>query len=215
MQKITLPVETRTATRKGPARRLRAQGKAPAIFYGPKTEPIKIAVDAMEFGKLTSQAGTNPIFDLQIKDNDGTTTRLAAIKERQIDPIDGTIIHMDFVEIFMDVAIEVNIPLRYEGKAIGIERGGLFQASMRDLFVSCLPANLPDAIVVDISSLDWGDSIHVKDLPLLEGIKPLRAEGATVCSIVAPKRVEEEAEEAAEEEVAEEGGEKTAAEESE
>ena len=143
MNKVTLSVDQRTETGKGPARRLRAVGKAPAIFYGKKTEPIKIAIDVHDFKKAIEQAGSNPLFDLKIRGNEGTTTRRALLKERQIRPVDGSLVHLDFLEVFMDESIEVTVPIEFEGKPVGIDKGGVFQPSTRELRISCLPDNIP------------------------------------------------------------------------
>jgi large subunit ribosomal protein L25 len=202
MDNVALPASTRNETGKGPARRLRASGKVPAIFYGKKSDPIKFAVDAHELGKLLEQAGSNPLFDLQISGDGKVLRRTAMLKERQVNPVDGAILHLDFLEVFMDEAVEVAVPLEFVGKCVGVERGGIFQSGARDLRVSCLPQNLPNLIEVDISLLDVGHAIHAKDLPIPAGVTLLTEPDQTIATVISPKRGElaevEEGEAAAE-----------------
>jgi large subunit ribosomal protein L25 len=193
MNKVTLTVDKRTEIGKGPARRLRAAGKAPAIFYGKKSEPIKIAIDVHDFRKAVELAGSNPLFDLNIREDSGTTTRRALLKERQVRALDGSLVHLDFLEVFMDESIEVTVQIEFEGKPVGIDKGGIFQASSRELRVSCLPDNIPNVITVDVSGLDVGNSIHVGEITLPEGVSALQDKGVAVATVAAPKKAEEEA----------------------
>lgn len=190
MDKVTLPANIRHETGKGPARRLRAAGKVPAIFYGKKSDPVKLAVDAYELGKLLEQAGSNPLFDLQISDDGKELRRTAMLQERQVNPLDGAAVHLDFLEVFMDEAVEVTIPLEFTGKSIGVERGGMFQSGARDVRVSCLPQNLPNIIEVDISDLDVGHAIHAKDLPIPSGVTLITESDQTIATVILPKRGE-------------------------
>lgn len=196
MESIKLSVERRFETGKGPARRCRAAGKAPAIFYGKKTEPISLTVDVHEFRKLLDQAGTNPLFDLLIQDGDGTTTRRAMLKARQVRPVDGSLVHLDFQEVFMDERIEVTVQVEFEGKPIGIDKGGILQIAVRELRVSCLPGDVPGVITVDVSGLDVGHALHVGEITLPDGVLPLQDKGVALATVAGLKK--EEAEEAAE-----------------
>jgi large subunit ribosomal protein L25 len=190
MNRIALNVELRDQTGKGPARRLRAAGKIPAIFYGKKTEPIKIAIDLHSFKKVYDQAGSNPVFELQGMSGSGRPTRVAVLKERQINPVDSSFVHMDFLEVFMDEAIQVSVPLEFTGKCVGVELGGMFQAAARDVLVSCLPDRIPDVIRVDITELRVGHSIHVGELALPEGVSALQDPKLAIATVLAPKKGE-------------------------
>lgn len=204
MNRIVLSAEKRSQTGKGPARRLRAAGKAPAVFYGKKTEPMKLAIDIHEFKKAIDLAGSNPIFDLQVKENGSTVSKSAILKERQIVPLDGSLVHLDFLQVFMDEAIEVTVQVEFVGKPIGVEKGGVFQAVAKELRVSCLPNDIPQIITVDVSTADVGHSIHVGDIPLPPGVTAVQEEGIALATVLAPKAAEEEAgEEAADEAAAE------------
>ena len=215
MNKIALSVEKRSQTGKGPARRLRAVGKAPAVFYGRKIEPMKLTVDAHEFQLVMDKGGRNTLFDLQIKEDGGTSSRIALLKERQFNPMDGTLIHLDFLEVFMDKPIQVNVPLEFHGKCIGVEKGGVFQIAAREILISCFPKDIPNSMSVDITNVDIGHSLHISEIELPEGATPLHEETFVIATCVTPKRVEEVLEEEEEEAVegeAAEGSEKEAAE---
>lgn len=211
MNKIKLTVEKRSQTGKGPARRLRATGKAPAVFYGRNREPVKLSVDIHEFQQVMDKGGRNTLFDLQVKDDGGTSSRLARLKERQAKPLDGSLIHLDFQEIFMDEQMEVTVPLEFHGKSVGVEMGGVFQIAARELLVSCLPGDIPESLSVDISNMEIGHSLHVSEITIPEGLTPLHEESHVVATVVTPKRVAEvlaEEEEAEEEAAATEATEK-------
>ncbi len=208
MNKIALLVEKRSQTGKGPARRLRALGKAPAVFYGKNIEPIKLSVDIHEFGKVMDKGGRNTLFDLQVRENGGTVNHVAVLKERQVRPLDGSLIHVDFLEVFMDEAIQVNVPLEFHGKSVGVDKGGIFLAAAREIQISCLPNDIPSSIEVDISDLDVGQSVHINQITLPKGVTPLHEDDFVIASVASPKReevaeVEAEAEEAAAAEAAE------------
>jgi large subunit ribosomal protein L25 len=191
MKRISLSVDQRDLTGKGPARRLRGVGKVPAVLYGKKHEPIKLAVVIHDFRKLLEEAGSNALFDLQIADGTGGTfTRTALLKERQARPTDGALIHLDFLQILMDEPIEVAIPVHFVGKAVGVDKGGMFQSAVRELRVSCLPDDIPSSITIDVSALDLGHSIHVGEISFPKGVTPAQDLGLGVASVLSPKKEE-------------------------
>jgi large subunit ribosomal protein L25 len=191
VNKVTLNAEQRFGTGKGPARRLRAQGKAPAVFYGKKIEPMSLSIHIHDFRKAVEKAGSNPLFDLRIASEGGNElTMLALLKEHQIRPVDGSIVHLDFLQIFMDEPIEVEVPLEFQGKPVGVEKGGLFQTAAKEIKVSCLPADIPDQIVVDVSNLERGHSIHVGEITLPTGVIPAMDLGIALATVAVPKKEE-------------------------
>jgi large subunit ribosomal protein L25 len=197
MNKISLSVEQRVETGKGPARRLRVTGKVPAVLYGRKTEPRKLSVDVREFRKAMEQGGRNPLLDLKVtEDGKVVATRVAVLKERQMRPVDGSLVHLDFLEILMDEPIEVTVAIEFEGKPVGIDKGGLFQPVTRELRVMCLPDDIPSSITVDISGLDIGDSVHIGQITLPKGVSAVQDAGVSLASVAAPMKEEVPVEEA-------------------
>lgn len=188
MNKITLNVEQRFETGKGPARRLRAIAKAPAIFYGKKVEPINLAVDTHDFVTKMEKAGHNPLFDLKISTEAGEISRTALLKAKQTRAVDGSVLHLDFIQVVMDETIEVVAPIEFVGKPIGVEKGGMFQLAAREIRVSCLPDNIPDVIVVDVSRIEMGHSIHVGEISLPEGVKAATDASVALATVLAPKK---------------------------
>jgi large subunit ribosomal protein L25 len=189
----------RKNTGKGAARKLRKNNQVPAIFYGPGTEPIMLALDYPALKRLIKQAsGENIILDLQVKSDSGTESKKAMLKDLQIDPVKDTYVHADFYEISMDKEITVEIPIQLINTPIGATNGGVLQHIMRELTITCLPDKLIDAFEVDISGLDIGDSIHIRDIELPEGITSVE-EGSLTVAIMAAPTVEVEKEEEEEE----------------
>jgi large subunit ribosomal protein L25 len=203
---IELKTKIRTTTGNGPARRLRVSGQIPAVLYGPKTEPVLLSVDKSDLELLFKKGGIGQVvLNLVVQKNGETLTMPAMIKELQTHPVSRNFIHIDFYEIRMDQKITAKIPVVTTGKAKGVELGGMLQIIRRELEVECLPLAVPGSIEIDISDLDIGDSIHVRDIKLEGEIEFLEEDDYTVVTVLSPK-LEEEPEE--EEEAEEEGAEK-------
>lgn len=195
MSTVTLDAYVRKERGKGPARRLRAQGYAPAIFYGSTAEPIALTLNIREFRKAVERGGSNALFDLQIKDDGETTNRMAILKDKHIRPVDAAVIHLDFYEIFMDQEIQVSIPIELIGKPIGVEEGGILQSNIREISISCLPRAVPDNVVADVSKLNISDSLHVSDLELPENVTVLTDDTISIATVLSPRAEPEEPEE--------------------
>jgi len=197
MEITELAVQVRKEQKKGPARRLRQQGFVPAIFYGRSAENILLAVNNKELLKLHKDKKDHSFIKLIIDDGGSKIEKLSLIKELQVQPLTGKFYHADFYEIDMKHKLTFEVSLRYIGKCIGVENGGELQHIKRDVKVSCLPANLPDHIDVDVSTLDIGDSFKIKELKLAEGITVLDPPEAAVAAVavikVAKATPEEEA----------------------
>lgn len=205
MELIELKTKIRTTTGNGPARRLRMSGQIPAVLYGPKTEPVPLSVDKSDLELLFKKGGIGQIvLNLVIQKNGETLTMPAMIKELQTHPVSRNFIHVDFYEIKMDQKITAKIPVITTGKAKGVELGGILQIVRREIEVECLPLAVPESIEIDISDLDIGDSIHVRDIKPEGEIEFLEEDDYTVVTVVAPKLEEEEEEELEEEEEGEE-----------
>ncbi|MEJ2656467.1 MAG: 50S ribosomal protein L25/general stress protein Ctc [Desulfobacterales bacterium] len=204
MELIELKTEKRTATGNGPARRLRQTGQIPAVFYGPNTEPVLISVNKADLEQVLKKGGIGQvILNLVIQSNGETLTVPAMIKELQTHPVSRNFIHVDFYEIKMDRKITVKIPVITTGVAKGVELGGILQIVRRELEVECLPLEVPESIVIDITDLDIGDSIHVGKISLEGEIEILEDDNYAVVTVVSPRL--EEAEVPEEEEEGEEG----------
>lgn len=187
--------EIRNETGKGQARRLRDLGKIPAIFYGPKISPVMLSVSYSELEKiLRGKSAENIIFDLNISSGKKSKPKTVMIKEVQIDPVTRHYLHIDLYEIALGEAIEVNIPIILINTPIGVTNGGILQHTRRELSVSLLPKDLVEKIEIDVSNLDIGETMHVRDVPLPPGLKPTEDESLAVATVVAPA-VEEEKEE--------------------
>ena len=207
MDQPRLSARVRKNKGKGAVRKLRKDNVIPAIFYGPQTEPVMLALDYPELESLMKQGrGENVILDLQIQTDSGTENRKAILKDVSIDPVKDTVLHVDFYEISMDREITVDIPIRLTNTPLGVTEGGVLQQIRRQLTISCLPDKMIDALEMDVSGLGIGDSLHVEDIELPEGINSLDEGHLTIAVVAAPTVVEEEVEEEAaeEEEVAEE-----------
>ena len=210
MDLIEIKTKIRTTTGNGPARRLRMSGQIPAVLYGQKTEPVLLSVNKSDLELLFKKGGIGQVvLNLVIQKNGETTTRPAMIKELQTHPVSRNFIHIDFYEIKMDQKITAKIPVVTTGMAKGVELGGILQIIRRELEVECLPLEVPESIEIDISDLDIGDSIHVRDIRVEGEIEFLEDDNYTVVTVLSPKMEEEpeEEKEAEEEEAEKEDGE--------
>jgi large subunit ribosomal protein L25 len=216
---ISLKAKVRDKAGKEIARKLRKNGRIPAIIYGRNTKPISLSVDEIAISKLfATEVSLTKLIELTIENGDEKPIKkVTMIKDVQVDPVKRNYIHIDFYEVRMDEKVSTLVKVRFLGKAKGVEEGGVFQHNLRELEISCLPDLIPEYIDVDISSLKIGDSIHVKDISLPEGIDMLTAKDQSLLTVL-PPIVEEkeeipEEEEAKEEEAEEEKAEEEKAEE--
>lgn len=204
MENVTLKATPRPGSGKGPARRLRAAGQLPIVAYGAgmETQPLAVDRDALK-SILTSSRGRNSIIQLDIEGSDSVTVML---KEYSVHPLSRLLLHADLVKISPDKPVECEVPFRTTGKSKGEQAGGTLLSNIRSLTVRCLPANIPDAILFDVSALEIDDVVKVNELKMPEGVEALLPPERKIV-IVAPPRVLEAAEAAAAE-----GGEAAAAE---
>lgn len=173
MAEVTLEVTRREVTGKEVAKKLRREGKVPAVVYGGHKEPVAITVDRKSVAELLqkSEHGIRSVFLLKMADSD--QQRHAMIKDLTINPISRKMTHIDFVRVVMDELIRTTVPVHIVGTAIGVKEGGLLDFQVRDLHVECLPNAIPDTIDVDVTELAHHEYIRVKDLKLPEGVKVL------------------------------------------
>jgi large subunit ribosomal protein L25 len=190
-KEVKLKAEPRSATGRSAARRLKAQGIIPAVIYGAKVKPQPLQVSARDINAMLSHAsGENILVELEIAGE--KSNRTALVQEIQHSPLGGNVLHVDFHAVSMDETIHAEVPLESVGVPNGVKNfGGLLEQSLRALAVECLPRDLPDKITVDVSNLNIGDSIHVRDIPLPKGVTAKVQPELTAFSVLAPA-VEEE-----------------------
>ena len=207
MEFIKLNVSARSTKGNGPARVLRRDGKIPAVLYGPKTSPqmLQVATADLELA-LKNSKGSQAILDLIVNDGESSSTHPAMVKELQTHPISGAFLHADFYEVAADRKIRVMVPVIAEGKAKGVEFGGMLQVIRRELEILCLPQDAPESIVIDVTEMDIGESIHREEVSLPENVELPPDVNFTVVTILGGKGSKDE--EAAE---GEEEGEEAAA----
>jgi len=178
-------------------------GRIPGVVYGSNQETLHVSVDPSDVIRiLHSESGHNTIFKLEV--DDSATDVL--IRDLQLDPLKGTLVHADFQAVALDKMMEFQVPVETQGTAVGVKnQGGILEVVMREIDVECLPGDVPDSIQVDISELDVGDSVRVSDLAVSDKVTIL-AESDLVIVHVVPPRIEVE-EEVLEEVLEEEGAE--------
>src|ERR1700730_15811771 len=192
-KQVKLKAEKRAEIGRAAARKLKARGIVPAVIYGAKDKPQPLQLSGRDINAMLSHAsGENILVELEI---DGEkSNRTALVQEVQHSPVGGEVLHVDFHAISMDEKIQAEVPLEALGIASGVKNfGGLLEQSLRSVAIECLPTDLPDRITVDVSALNIGDSIHVRDIKLPAGVTPKVQAELTAFSVVAPLAEEEPA----------------------
>ncbi len=194
MADTSLVVQLRTEKGKGAARKLRVAGRVPAVVYGrgKQSKPITLDPRALERLLLASDSGLNTLIELKIEGSQDRGESVVLVKELQRDPVRGAILHADLYEVDLEKTVEVEVPVHLVGRPRGVEMGGILDHLLREIEVECLPRAIPQSFEVDVSELDINDGIHVRDLPLPEGVE-LRTDADLPVVHVVPPTVEEEA----------------------
>jgi large subunit ribosomal protein L25 len=188
MAEVTLSVARREEQGKNAARRLRKDGKVPAVVYGGGREPVAITVDSKAIRELIakSEHGIRSIFLLELKGAD--KKRHAMIKDVKVDPLNGQLEHIDFVRVIMDQKVKVTVPVRIVGLADGVKNGGgILEFQVRELHVETLPGSIPDTFEVDVTSMAVHDVVRIGDIEVAEGIEVLDDPERVVVSIGLPR----------------------------
>jgi large subunit ribosomal protein L25 len=184
MSEQELKASTREETGKANVRRLRRTGFVPCTIYGVEEKSTSLSMNLKDLQKLLSEA--HSVIKLMV---DGVEQR-CVIKEIQYHPVKGDVIHLDLQRIKAGQEIQLSVPIKFVGDAPGVKLGGLFQTIRTELDISTVPKYLPNEIIIDISTMKIGDSIHISDLKL-EHITINHELESSICSIVLPKKVEE------------------------
>jgi large subunit ribosomal protein L25 len=195
---LTIKCERREAFGKNASRRFRREGKIPAVLYGRNEPSTHLMLQKMDvFEILRSESGENTIFKASFDSNSTDTM----IKELQIDPVTAEILHIDLIQIAMDKAVRVSVPIVVTGDAVGVKaEGGFVDLITREVEVECLPGDIPEHIEVDISDLHLHQSIKVEDMSFPQGVEIINDPQTLVVLIEAPTKEEEIVPEVEEEE---------------
>lgn len=197
MEEIKLDVEIRDQIGTRAIKAIRREDRVPAIVYGGDREPTAVKVDRRAYERIMRHhRGQSVLFHLDVTENGKKVRDYAAIvKEEQHDPVSDKLIHIDFNRVSLTQEIEVTVPVICVGEATGVKNeGGALDQIIRDLDIICLPTNIPEKILIDVTALKIGDAFYVKNLDLPANVKSMQEADDLVVSIVPPMREESEAE---------------------
>jgi len=188
MPEYVVAAQSRADSGKNSNRRLRSQGLIPGVLYGAKKDTVSVAVSPKEIVSiLKSASGANTLFDLDL----GGTKRKVILKEFQREPIKGQLLHADFYEVALDQTLQVKVHLEITGVPVGVKvQGGIIDFVTRELEIECLPKDIPEKVVVDVSHLELGKHLRVHDLQISDKVKVLTAPDVVVVHVVAPRAEE-------------------------
>jgi large subunit ribosomal protein L25 len=200
VQAVELEVLKREESKTSKAKKLRRKNLIPGVVYGPETEPLMISVDKTKVDSLLARVSETTRIKLLVKSNDGVIQKNVFVKEIQRNKVNDSVIHIDFYEPAKGHTMHIHIPLHFVGKPKGVEKGGLEDIIHHELPVEVLPDKIVEHIEVDVSQVDLGESLRVKDIQLPEGIKVTLDPEEVIMTIIAPRVSEEVVEEVTEEE---------------
>ena len=191
LEQNVLEAQTREAGTKNHARRVRREGKIPAVVYGAGKDAVPVSVDPRHVLRiLRSESGHNTIFDLALSggENAKAETAKAMIVDWQYEPIKGHLLHIDLKRIAMDKALRVSVPVVLQGVPAGVKtEGGILEQMLREVEIECLPGDIPGHIDVDVSHLTFGKVLRVSDLPHSEKLKFLSDANQPVAHVTSVK----------------------------
>lgn len=190
---VQLKATERTQFGTTEAKRLRASGQVPGVLYQAGKESLSFALPARDLDKaLHGEHGKTAVFEITVE---GHPTVPALLKDWDLAPVRGNVLHVDFQQVDLKKQIEANVPLVLSGIAVGVRDGGVLGQPVHELTVRCLPDALPDSIVVDVAELEAGAVLHLSDVTAPSGVEILGDPEIVVASITAPSRAEVEGEE--------------------
>jgi len=187
-KQVKLSARPRAESGRNAVKRVRARGAVPAVIYGSRTAPSNLEVSRRELENILAHAvGESILVDLEIQDGAKASNQLTLIQEVHHHPIRSEVLHVDFQAVSMTEEISAEVAIESTGEAEGVKTGGgLLEQSIRSISIRCLPQNLPEIIRVDVSALQIGGSIHVRDLPLPEGVRATSDGDLTVFIVAEP-----------------------------
>ncbi len=198
MERVSLAAATRALIGKNAIKRIRRDGLVPAILYGQAREPLPLAIDRKTLLGALTAGGRNALIDLRISRDGNEETSTVMLAEIQRDPIRREILHVDLHEISLTETLEARVPLALVGTPEGVTAGGILEQHLREITVRCLPTQIPDHLTVRVEGLRIGDSLHVRDVSVGEGIVVVTPPGEVIAAVVAPEEEEAAAPEVAE-----------------
>ena len=192
MKSVALKAYPRSQVQRAEVKKLRAAGRVPATIYGRQAAPQNLEVNSKEFADLLNHAASeNLLVDLSV-DNDARSKRLALVQEIQHHPIDGKILHVDFHEVAENEKVTVQVPVETTGEAAGVKTGGgVLEHVLFKLKVRCLPKDLPEQIVIDVSHLELGKAIHLGEIKVPAGVELIGDKNIPVVAVALPRAEEE------------------------
>jgi large subunit ribosomal protein L25 len=208
MSQVVFAARKRTSAGSGDARRIRQAGRIPAVIYGHSGKAVTIDLNALEFTTGVKGISESTIVKVDVEGN----ALEAFVKDTQRNILNGKILHVDFYEVQSDKLLRARVSLHVSGSPVGVRNGGIFESPLHDIEVECLPKDLPERIIVDVSALDVNQSIHVRDLNLGSGVRLISGADQVVALVKFAKA--EEAAPAAEEAAAPAAAAETSAKES-
>src|SRR5689334_11377709 len=199
MKSVALNAFPRALSRRAGSKKLRSEGRIPAVIYGRQAKPENLEIIARDMENLMKHAvSENLLVDLAVKEN-ARPKRLALVQEVQHHALNGKVLHVDFHEVAENEKVTIMVPVETEGEAIGVKtNGGVLEHVLFKIKARALPKDLPEVITVDVSHLDIGQAIHLGDIKAPEGVEILGDKHISVIACAAPRTEEEEAAEAAE-----------------
>jgi large subunit ribosomal protein L25 len=193
MELSKVSATVRTAGGKGPARRLRAEGRIPAVAYGKGQQARSLAVAPEEVvSVLESEFGVNSLIELVV---DGKETLNVLLGEYQYHPVTRQLLHADFIEVDLDKPVEAKVPLELTGKAQGVVMGGKLRQVFREIPVRCVPGKIPSKVTHDITELQLEQHVSAADLKLPEGVEVQLPPQKTIATVAADRRAKNAEEE--------------------
>jgi large subunit ribosomal protein L25 len=185
MEQILLKAEKRNDKGKSVARKLRKEGRIPAILYGRDVEPLPITVSAREWELLSRHVKRNAILSMELLAGEKAENRPVMVKEVQKECVKDRVLHIDFLQVSMERKIEVEISIHLKGELKGAAKEALVEQHIRSVRVECLPTQIPEILEIDISDLGIGDSIHVGDISL-PGVTMIEGADVAIVTIAHP-----------------------------
>ena len=187
---VELEVFNRESLGKQANKKYRKDGFIPAVIYGKNKDNLNILVDPIKLKKLLkNEAGENTIIEMKLDKSD--LKKNVLLKDAHLDTLTSDPLHLDFYEITEGIDVKVSAPLLFTGKPEGVKNGGVIQTLSNEIKIECLPTNIPNIIEINISDLNIGDTLRVKDIKPMDGIEILSNPESTIISVLAPRLVVE------------------------